>query len=83
MAFRNALQLLILTGLQSALAQIYANGPFQLRISSLFNASISGKQYPKKAPLPKTLTLTMHIQATHTPAPTAQTSASSPATHER
>ncbi|KAI0378976.1 hypothetical protein F5Y04DRAFT_290698 [Hypomontagnella monticulosa] len=46
MTFQSALRLLILTGTSSVLAQVYANGPFQLRISSLTNVSISGHAYP-------------------------------------
>ncbi|KAI1101746.1 hypothetical protein F4804DRAFT_289312 [Jackrogersella minutella] len=46
MAFWKALPLLVLAGTYRTSAQTYANGPFQLRISSQFNTSISGHAYP-------------------------------------
>ncbi|KAI2468645.1 hypothetical protein F4781DRAFT_432169 [Annulohypoxylon bovei var. microspora] len=38
--------LLILAGARSTLAQVYANGPFQLHVGSIANASIDGHAYP-------------------------------------
>ncbi|KAI0107686.1 hypothetical protein F4776DRAFT_675179 [Hypoxylon sp. NC0597] len=46
MAPPKLLRLLALVGTNAVVAQIFANGPFQLHISSLFNASIDGDVYP-------------------------------------
>ncbi|KAI0836272.1 hypothetical protein F5Y06DRAFT_298629 [Hypoxylon sp. FL0890] len=46
MAFRTMLRLLVLVCADAAVAQIYANGPFQLHVGSLFNTSIDGHAYP-------------------------------------
>ncbi|OTA56255.1 hypothetical protein K449DRAFT_163709 [Hypoxylon sp. EC38] len=46
MAFQKAVQLLALVGTNVVMAQTVANGPFQLHVGSLFNASIDGHVYP-------------------------------------